>query len=145
MDEENNREKMLKDMRHAMETQFRYKFYNSTEFPFLQSMGVRHILQGFEAPPQIGFIGMLHLWWTPEESGIVYENPRAGAVMVKGTWKSEWFDRPEDAIEVAQQIQADKCFNEDKLIEAHMKYHAELQTKNIKSIKKVEEEDIVYN
>ena len=29
MDEENNREKMLKDMRHAMETQFRYKFYNS--------------------------------------------------------------------------------------------------------------------
>ena len=107
MNEENNREKMLKDMRHAMETQFRYKFYNSTEFPFLQSMGVRHILQGFEAPPQIGFIGMLHLWWTPEESGIVYKNPRT--IVAKGTWKSEWFDSPEDAVEIAQQILAEKC------------------------------------
>jgi hypothetical protein len=144
MDEENNREKMLKDMRHAMETQFRYKFYNSTEFPFLQSMGIRHILQGFEAPPQIGFIGILHLWWTPEESGIVYKNPRT--IVAKGTWKSEWFDSPEDAVEIAQQIQADKPFNEDMLIEAHMKYHAELQKKNIKSIEKIEEEeDIVYN
>jgi len=144
MDEENNREKMLKDMRHAMETQFRYKFYNSTEFPFLQSMGIRHILQGFEAPPQIGFIGMLHLWWSPEESGIIYENPRT--IVAKGTWHAEWFDSPEDAVEIAQQIQAEKCYDENKLIEAHMKYHAELQTKNIKSIKKVEEEeDIVYN
>jgi hypothetical protein len=136
--------KMLKDLRHAMETQFRYKFYNSTEFPFLQSMGIRHILQGFEAPPQIGFIGILHLWWTPEESGIVYKNPRT--IVAKGTWKSEWFDSPEDAVEIAQQIQADKPFNEDMLIEAHMKYHAELQKKNIKSIEKIEEEeDIVYN
>ena len=144
MDEENDIMKMRKDLRHAMETQFRYKFYNSTEFPFLQSMGIRHILQGFEAPSQIGFIGMLHLWWTPEESGIVYKNPRT--IVAKGTWKSEWFDSSEDAVEIAQQIQADKPFNEDKLIEAHMKYHAELQTKNIKSIKKVEEEkDIVYN
>ena len=144
MNDENDREKMLKDLRHAMETQFRYKFYNSTEFPFLQSMGIRHILQGFEAPPQIGFIGILHLWWTPEESGIVYKNPRT--IVAKGTWKSEWFDSPEDAVEIAQQIQADKPFNEDMLIEAHMKYHAELQKKNIKSIEKIEEEeDIVYN
>ena len=144
MDEENDIMKMRKDLRHAMETQFRYKFYNSVEFPFLQSMGIRHILQGFEAPPQIGFIGMLHLWWTPEESGIVYKNPRT--IVAKGTWKSEWFDSPEDAVEIAQQIQADKPFNEDKLIEAHMKFHAELQKKNIKSIEKIEEEkDIVYN
>lgn len=144
MNDENDREKMLKDLRHAMETQFRYKFYNSTEFPFLQSMGIRHILQGFEAPPQVGFIGILHLWWTPEESGIVYKNPRT--IVAKGTWKSEWFDSPEDAVEIAQQIQADKPFNEDMLIEAHMKYHAELQKKNIKSIEKIEEEeDIVYN
>ena len=107
-------------------------------------MGIRHILQGFEAPPQIGFIGMLHLWWSPEESGIIYENPRT--IVAKGTWHAEWFDSPEDAVEIAQQIQAEKCYDENKLIEAHMKYHAELQTKNIKSIKKVEEEeDIVYN
>ena len=103
---------------------------------------MKHVLQGFEAPPEIGYIGMLHLWWTPEESGIEYENPRAGAVMVKGTWKSEWFDRPEDAIEVAQQIQADKCFNEDKLIEAHIKHRATLK---LKPIEEEEEEDIVYN
>ena len=76
---------------------------------------------------------MLHLWWTPEESGIVYKNPRT--IVAKGTWKSEWFDSSEDAVEIAQQIQADKPFNEDKLIEAHMKFHAELQKKNIKSQK----------
>ena len=43
MNEENDRMKIRKDLRHAMETQFRYRFYNSTEFPFLQSMGIRHI------------------------------------------------------------------------------------------------------
>ena len=38
-----------KDLRYAMETQFRYKFYKSPEFPFLPSLGIRHIFQGFEA------------------------------------------------------------------------------------------------
>jgi|TARA_B110000263_G_scaffold247010_1_gene259015 hypothetical protein len=139
-DEMNNREKMLKDMRHALETQFRYKFYNSTEFPFLQSLGVKHVLQGFEAPPQLGYIGMLHLWWTAEESGIIYENPRT--IIAKGTWKGEWFNSPEDAIEVAQKIQADKCYDEDRLMEAHMKYHAQLSQK--KPVKRIEK-TIVYN
>ena len=38
-----------KELRYAMETQFRYKFYKSPEFPFLPSLGIRHIFQGFEA------------------------------------------------------------------------------------------------
>ena len=43
-----------------METQYRYKFYKSPEFPFLPSMGLRHIFQGFEAKEEeLGFIGML--------------------------------------------------------------------------------------
>ena len=41
MDEMNDREKVRRDLRYAMETQFRYKFYNSIEFPFLPAMGIK--------------------------------------------------------------------------------------------------------
>ena len=75
------------ELRIAMETQFRYKFYNTTEFPFLQSIGVNHIIQGFEAPDELGYIGALHLWWAPDESDIVYDKPRKFKVI--GTWHGE--------------------------------------------------------
>jgi len=97
-----------KELRYAMETQFRYKFYKSPEFPFLPSLGIRHIFQGFEAKEEeLGFIGMLHLWWTNEDNGIKYDNPR---YFVKGTWHGEWFDRPEDGIKKAIEIQKENTF-----------------------------------
>lgn len=146
MDEMNDREKMRRDLRHAMETQFRYKFYNSTEFPFLPAMGIKHVLQGFEAPPEVGFIGMLHLWWSPEDSGIVYDNPRPG-IVPKGTWHGEWFDNPEAAIEVAVQIQSEKIYDEVKLLEVHMNYVREgiKKRKLLEQPEKKERKDVVYN
>ena len=46
------------ELRYAMETQFRYKFYKSPEFPFLPSLGLRHVFQGFEAKEEeLGFMG----------------------------------------------------------------------------------------
>jgi len=117
-----------KELRYAMETQFRYKFYKSPEFPFLPSMGIRHIFQGFEAKEEeLGFIGMLHLWWTNEDSGIKYDNPR---YFVKGPWHGEWFDRPEDGIQRAIQVQEEITFwDQNKLLQVHHEYLNELRKK----------------
>ena len=101
--------------RYAMETQFRYKFYQDIQFPFLQSIGIDHVLQGF-GNNDVGFVGMLHLWWVNEDNGIVYENPRKESVHIKGTWKSEWFDTPEQGIAVAQKIEKERIYDEQKLV-----------------------------
>ena len=120
------------ELRIAMETQFRYKFYNSTEFPFLQSIGVNHIIQGFKAPDGMGFIGILHLWWSPDESEIVYDKPRKFKAI--GTWNSEWLDRPEEAIELAMQIQAKRPYDENKLIQIAIEYARKAADKHVKKL-----------
>ena len=121
-------ERQRKEIRYAMETQYRYKFYNSPEFPFLPSMGIRHIFQGFEVKEEeLGYIGMLHLWWTNEDNGIEYDNPR---YFVKGTWHGEWLDRPEEGIEKAIQIQKrNTLLDLNKLLQVHHEFHAELRKK----------------
>ena len=129
------------ELRYAMETQFRYKFYKSPEFPFLPSMGLRHVFQGFEAKEEeLGFIGMLHLWWTNEDSGIEYDNPR---YFVKGTWHGEWFDRPEDGIKKAIQIQkeVEAIYDVNKLLQVHHKFLNELRRKEAET--KFKEEEVV--
>ena len=114
-----------KELRYAMETQFRYKFYKSPEFPFLPAMGIRHVFQGFEHKEELGFIGMLHLWWTNEDSGIEYDNPR---YFVKGTWHGEWFDRPEDGIKRAIQVQEEITFwDVNKLLKVHLEFNNKLR------------------
>jgi len=130
------------ELRIAMETQFRYKFYNSTEFPFLQSIGVNHIIQAFQAPAELGFIGILHLWWSPEESEIVYDVPRKFSPI--GTWNGEWLDRPEEAIQLAKQIQESRLYDENKLIQVAVEYYQKMANKHIKKLVKdhLEEEEI---
>ena len=129
-----------KELRYAMETQFRYKFYKSPEFPFLPSMGIRHIFQGFEEKEELGFIGMLHLWWTNEDSGIEYDNPR---YFVKGTWHGEWFDRPEDGIKRAIQVQEEITFwDQNKLLQVHHEYLNELRRREAETKFKEETEEM---
>ena len=118
------------ELRYAMETQFRYKFYNSTEFPFLPAMGIRHIFQSFEIKDQFEYIGMLHLWWTNEDNGIVYDNPRN---FVKGTWHGVWYDRPQEGIERANELQKNNYLDLEKLYQVHLKYHLDLQKKQTKA------------
>ena len=55
--------KMRDELRYAMNTQFRYKLYRDPVFPFLPALGVDHIIQGFEAKEELGFVGVLHLWY----------------------------------------------------------------------------------
>jgi len=101
--------------RYAMETQFRYKFYQDVQFPYLQSLGVDHVFQGF-GNEEHGFIGMIHLWWVNEDSGIVYDHPKKGPVAIKGMWKSEWFDTPEQGVLAAQRIEKERIYDEQKLV-----------------------------
>lgn len=101
--------------RYAMETQFRYKFYQDVQFPYLQSLGIDHVFQGFGNEDH-GFIGMIHLWWVNEDSGIVYDHPKKGPVAIKGMWKSEWFDTPEQGILAAQKIEKERIYDEQKLV-----------------------------
>ncbi len=101
--------------RYAMETQFRYKFYQDIQFPYLQSLGINHVFQGFGNEDH-GFIGMIHLWWVNEDSGIVYDHPKKGPVTIKGMWKSEWFNTPEQGIMAAQKIEKERPYDEQKLV-----------------------------
>ena len=105
----------LNTIRYAMEVQFRHKFYQDIQFPYYHSLGIKNIFQSF-ASEETGFIGMLHLWWVNEDSGIVYENPRKGQVLIKGMWKSEWFDSAAAGIAAAQKITKEKMYDEEKLV-----------------------------
>jgi hypothetical protein len=116
------------ELRNAMEVQFRYKFYQDVQFPYLQSLGIRNVLQGF-GNEEVGFIGILHLWWVNEDNGIVYDNPRKCPVQIKGVWKSEWLNHPHEALAVAQKIQDEKPYREDVLIQLHQNYMKEIVEK----------------
>ena len=120
-------------MRTALEMQFRYKFYQDTTFPYLQSLGIRDVFQGFGNDEE-GFIGMLHLWWVPEESNIHYDNPREWPVKILGVWKAEWFDTPQEGLALAEKIENDKPFNVGMMMEEHRKYHEKLKQIQMKKM-----------
>ena len=101
--------------RYAMETQFRYKFYQDVQFPYLQSLGIKDVFQGF-GNEEHGFIGMIHLWWVNEDNGITYDHPKKGPVTIKGIWRSEWFDTPEQGVVAAQKIEKERIYDEQKLV-----------------------------
>ena len=92
--DEQTKEKLIKEMRFAINTQMRYKHYKDVKFPFMQSMGLKDIWQGFKDDQNDIFIGVYHLYWTPEEDkGIVVLNPTKP--VAKGTWKHEWLTKEE--------------------------------------------------
>ena len=114
-------ENLQAELRHAMEVQFRYKFYQDTQFPYLQSLGIKNVLQGF-GNEEIGFIGILHLWWVNEDNNIVYDKPRETPVQIKGIWKSEWLNDPKEAIALAQKLEDEKPYDENKLVQIQQNY-----------------------
>ncbi|MEO2180168.1 MAG: hypothetical protein ABGW86_02690 [Candidatus Poseidoniia archaeon] len=104
----------LQELRKGMELQFRYKFYKDPKFPFLQSIGIKHILQGFDAGDDVGFIGTLHLWWVASTNSDI------------GIWESEWIDTPREAVELAISFKENLLYDEEKLIQSHQKAVAEM-------------------
>ena len=107
--------KMRDELRYAMNTQFRYKLYRDPVFPFLPSLGIDHIVLSFEAQEELGFVGVLHLWYENESGELSYHTKDKR--FVAGHWKHEWYDRPEDAVALAIHVQKSKPYNEDKLIQ----------------------------
>lgn len=101
----------LCELRKGMELQFRYKFYKDPKFPFLQSLGIKHVMQGFDAGDDVGFIGTLHLWWVPDPTRTVMQ-----------IWESEWIDSPREAVEIAMTFKEDLLYDEEKLVAAHREY-----------------------
>ena len=123
---------MRDELRYAMNTQFRYKLYRDPTFPFLHSMGIRHIIQGFEAKEELGFVGVLHLWYENNSGELSYHTKDKH--FVAGDWKHEWLDKPEDAIELAIQIQKNKPYNENKLIQVAIEYARKAADKHVKKL-----------
>ena len=101
-------------IRHAMETQFYHQLYQDVKFPFLQSLGIKHILQGF-GNDEAGFIGVMHLWWVNEDNRIVYDDPTKWPIPIKGLWKTEWFDTPEEGMQYAEGLQKSNLYDSTKL------------------------------
>ena len=131
-------------VRTALEMQFRYRFYQDTVFPFYQSMGIKDVFQGF-GNEEDGFIGMLHLWWVPEESNIHYDNPKKFPVKIIGVWKGEWFDTAQEGMAVAQKIEDDrnKVYDTNKMIDAHRVYLKSVMDKQMRQqIREKKEENL---
>jgi len=128
-------ENELQELRKGMEMQFRYKFYKDPKFPFLQSIGIKHVIQGFDAGDDVGFIGMLHLWWVSDPTGTV-----------TGIWESEWLDTPHEGVALAQSLDNNRMFDVGKLVQAHAKAIHKIAEQEVRKqiqakIEKEEEEE----
>ena len=108
----------LKEIRKGLEQQFRFKLYKDPKFPFLPSMGLKHLFQSFDAQED-GYIGTLHLWWTNEDGESSYHTKDKH--FVSGVWHSVWIDDATEAIELAMECERKNNPYSEKLIRAFVK------------------------
>jgi len=125
------------EIRTVMQKKFMDNFIRSPEFPFLQSMGITHLFQSFEAKEhELGFLGILHVWYHEK------------------LWQTEWIDTPEKSMTLISHLQKAKLYDEVKLVEIgikRMNQHAKKE--NMKVIREridrydnqQNDEDIVLN
>ena len=125
------------EIRTVMQKQFMDNFTRSPEFPFLQSMGITHLFQAFEAKQdEIGFLGLLHVWYHEK------------------VWETEWIDTQEKGVELISHLQKAKMYDEAKLVEVGIhKMNQYTKMERMKVIReridrydnKDDDEDIVLN
>ena len=128
-------DKERKLLQHAMEIQFRHKLYCDIKFPYLQSLGIKDIVQGF-GNEEIGFIGVLHLRWVNEDNNIVYDNPKEWPVKVKGVWKSTWYNTPEIGKKIAEEIESKSIIDIEKVMEIITKRLIRYELRKMKRVEK---------
>ena len=128
-------DKERKLLQQAMEIQFRHKLYCDIKFPYLQSLGIKDIVQGF-GNEEIGFIGVLHLRWVNEDNNIVYDNPKEWPVTVKGVWKSTWYNTPEIGKKIAEEIQNRSIIDIEKVMEIITKRLIKYELRKLKQVEK---------
>ena len=108
----------LKEIRKGLEQQFRFKLYKDPKFPFLHSMGIRHLFQSFDAQED-GYIGTLHLWWSNESGEPSYHTKDKH--FISGGWYSEWIDDATKAVELAMECEKKNNPYAEKLLRAFVK------------------------
>ena len=128
-------DKERKLLQQAMEIQFRHKLYCDIKFPYLQSLGIKDIVQGF-GNEEIGFIGVLHLRWVNEDNNIVYDNPKEWPVTVKGVWKSTWYNTPEIGKKIAEEIESKSIIDIEKVMEIITKRLLKYELRKLKRVEK---------
>ena len=128
-------DKERKLLQQAMEIQFRHKLYCDIKFPYLQSLGIKDIVQGF-GNEEIGFIGVLHLRWVNEDNNIVYDNPKEWPVKVKGVWKSTWYNTPEIGKKIAEEIESKSIIDIEKVMEIITKRLIKYELRKMKRVEK---------
>ena len=128
-------DKERKLLQQAMEIQFRHKLYCDIKFPYLQSLGIKDIVQGF-GNEEIGFIGVLHLGWVNEDNNIVYDNPKEWPVKVKGVWKSTWYNTPEIGKKIAEEIESKSIIDIEKVMEIITKRLLKYELRKLKRVEK---------
>lgn len=128
-------DKERKLLQQAMEIQFRHKLYCDIKFPYLQSLGIKDIVQGF-GNEEIGFIGVLHLRWVNEDNNIVYDNPKEWPVKVKGVWKSTWYNTPEIGKKIAEEIESKSIIDIEKVMEIITKRLLKYELRKLKRVEK---------
>ena len=128
-------DKERKLLQQAMEIQFRHKLYCDIKFPYLQSLGIKDIVQGF-GNEEIGFIGVLHLRWVNEDNNIVYDNSKEWPVKVKGVWKSTWYNTPEIGKKIAEEIESKSIIDIEKVMEIITKRLLKYELRKMKRVEK---------
>ena len=128
-------DKERKLLQQAMEIQFRHKLYCDIKFPYLQSLGIKDIVQGF-GNEEIGFIGVLHLRWVNEDNNIVYDKPKEWPVKVNGVWKSTWYNTPEIGKKIAEEIQRQSIIDIEKVMEIITKRLIKYELRKLKQVEK---------
>ena len=108
----------IKEIRKGLEQQFRYKLYQDPKFPFLHSMGIKHLFQSFDAQED-GYIGTLHLWWS-NESGEPSHHSK-DKHFISGGWYGEWIDDAMEAIKFAVECERKHNPYAEKLLRAFVK------------------------
>ena len=119
------RENGIQEIRKGVEQQFRYKLYQDPKFPFLQTMGIKDIFQGFQCE-EFGYVGTLHLWYTNESGELSYQTKEKQ--FLSGYWKSEWISDAREALDMAIEVERSKPYSE-KLEQIHLKYTTDLSEK----------------
>ena len=125
------------EIRTVMQKKFMDTFISSAEFPFLQSIGITHVFQAFEANhDEIGFLGLLHIWYH------------------ETMWETEWIDTEEQGLDLISDLREAKLYNEVKLVKVSIdKIHQRTKMERMKVIKEridrydnqQTDEDIILN
>ena len=134
----------LQKIRSQTEMQYKLMLYKRPEFPFLQSMGIKHLIQEFNTDENVYF-GSLHLWWTNEQDNNLYYSVNYTGPKIRGLWKTEWFNSVEEGKSFMLKVANDSILDLQKVVEVHMKFLNQINHKKVLREMEEKEEKILWN